>query len=146
MNYNNENFIYWIATLEDLEQVWNKDIDRHPNDERWSRWKAEYIEYNKNNEAKTFVAINKNGEVISQLTLILKGNVKAVKDRPKLCDGKNIANFNAFRTDKIYQGQGHISKLVKFAEDWARKNLIKKITIGVEASNSKNIPTEIYIP
>lgn len=145
MSLINEKFVYRIATIEDLEQVWNKDIKRHPDDNRWAIWKIEYIEYNKNNEAKTFVAVNENGKVISQLTLVLKENVKDVKGKRKLCDGKSIANFNAFRTDKKYQGQGHISRLVRLAEDWAIKNSIKKITIGVEASNSKNISIYFHL-
>lgn len=133
------NFIYRIATERDLVNVWEKDIKRNAGDTRWLRWKEEYINYNKHSEAITFVAVTDDGNVIAQVTLILSPNVKAVQDKPKLCDGKTIANFNAFRCDKEYRGQGHISKLVKIAENWALQNGIKIITIGVEANNSKNI-------
>ena len=77
--------IYRLATLEDLNNVWDKDIDKHPDDSRYIRWKKEYIDYNLNDEAKTFVAVNDNGEVIGQITLILKTNVKAVINKEKLC-------------------------------------------------------------
>ena len=107
--------IYRLATLEDLNNVWDKDIHNNQNDSRYIRWKKEYIDYNLNDEAKTFVAVSGN-EVIAQITLILKTNVKAVINKEKLCDGKSICNMNAFRCDKEYEGKGHISKLVKLAE------------------------------
>ena len=37
---------YRIATLQDLEHIWNKDIEKHPNDDRWKAWKPKYIGYN----------------------------------------------------------------------------------------------------
>lgn len=140
MNLNNENLItYRIATEKDLENVWEKDIARHLDDERWVRWKMEYISYNQNLQAVNFVAVKDDGDVIAQVTLITSTEVKAVKDKPLLCDGKSIANFNAFRCDEEFRGQGHISKLVRIAEKWATENGIKTITIGVEANNAKNI-------
>ena len=35
--------IYRIATILDLENVWNKDINKHPDDDRYIRWKKEYL-------------------------------------------------------------------------------------------------------
>ncbi len=131
--------IYRIATILDLENVWNKDINKHPDDDRYIRWKKEYIDYNENDEAKTFVAINDNNEVIGQITLILKTNVKAVLNKNKLCDGKSVCNMNAFRCDKEYEGKGHISKLVKLAENYARSIGYKYITIGSEARETRNL-------
>ena len=130
--------IYRMATIEDLNSVWDKDIDSHPNDLRWIRWKKEYLDYNANNEAKTFVAID-NDEVIAQITVVLKTNVKAVKGKEKLCDGKSVANMNAFRCDKEYEGKGHISKLVKMGEEYARSIGYKYITIGSEAKEARNL-------
>lgn len=130
--------IYRVATLEDLEKIWNKDIARHPNNDNWKRWKPEYINYNKNGEATTFVAVE-NDEPIGQITLIMSPNCKAVANRPQLCDGKTIFNFNAFRIDKEYEGQGHISKLVKIAEVYAKEHGAKIITIGAESKESRNI-------
>ena len=131
--------IYRLATLEDLNNVWDKDIDKHPDDSRYIRWKKEYIDYNLNNDAKTFVAVSNNGEVIGQITLILKTNVKAVINKEKLCNGLNICNMNAFRCDKEYEGQGHISKLVKLAEKYAKDLGYTYITIGSEARETRNL-------
>jgi GNAT superfamily N-acetyltransferase len=130
--------IYRLATLEDLNNVWDKDIHNNQNDSRYIRWKKEYIDYNLNDEAKTFVAVNGN-EVIAQITLILKTNVKAVINKEKLCDGKSICNMNAFRCDKEYEGNGHISKLVKLAEKYAKDIGYTYITIGSEARETRNL-------
>ena len=130
--------IYRLATLEDLNNVWDKDIHNNQNDSRYIRWKKEYIDYNLNDEAKTFVAVSGN-EVIAQITLILKTNVKAVINKEKLCDGKSICNMNAFRCDKEYEGKGHISKLVKLAEKYAKDIGYTYITIGSEARETRNL-------
>lgn len=130
--------IYRLATLEDLNNVWDKDINNNQDDPRYIRWKKEYIDYNLNDEAKTFVAVNDN-EVIAQITLILKTNVKAVINKDKLCDGKSICNMNAFRCDKEYEGKGHISKLVKLAEKYAKDIGYTYITIGSEARETRNL-------
>ena len=130
--------IYRLATLEDLNNVWDKDIHNNQNDSRYIRWKKEYIDYNLNDEAKTFVAVNGN-EVIAQITLILKTNVKAIINKEKLCDGKSICNMNAFRCDKEYEGNGHISKLVKLAEKYAKDIGYTYITIGSEARETRNL-------
>ena len=139
MDLKENNFTYRLATIEDLESVWNKDIARNGGDARWVQWKEDYIGYNLENKAKTFVALNSYGDVIAQITLIISPMVKAVKNRLSLCDGNIIANFNAFRCDEEYRGQGHISKLVKIAENWAIENKIEVVTIGVEASCPKNM-------
>ena len=130
--------IYRLATLEDLNNVWDKDINRNPDDERWKRWKQEYIDYNNSGSAKTFVALD-NNEVIAQITVVFKQDVKAVKGKDKLCDGKSIANMNAFRCDKEYEGQGHISKLVKLGEEYARSIGYSYMTIGSEARETRNL-------
>lgn len=131
-------FLYRKATNNDLEEIWNKDIQNNPNEECWIRWKEQYINYNKNGEATTFVVLDES-EPIGQITVLFSPNCSAVKGRPMLCDGKFVANMNAFRIDKKYEGQGHISKLVKMAEKYAKEKGIKHLTIGSEAKESRNL-------
>lgn len=38
--------------------------------------------------------------------------VQLIAGRKVLCDGEKIANINALRIQKRYEGQGHISKLI----------------------------------
>ncbi|MBO7218811.1 MAG: hypothetical protein J6V40_02435, partial [Clostridia bacterium] len=94
---------YRVATIKDLEKIWDKNIKNYPDDNRWVRWKEEYINYNKNNEAITFVVVN-NDDPIGEMTLVLKSTVKAVAGKGYLCDNKVVANMNAFRIEKSYEG------------------------------------------
>ena len=61
-----------------------------------------------------------------------------------LCDGKSIANMNAFRIDEKYEGKGHISKLVKMAEQYAKEKGMKFLTIGSEAKESRNLAIYLH--
>lgn len=133
---------YRIATKNDLEIIWNKNINSHLNDDRWVRWKREYIEYNLKNQAVTFVVVD--DEPVGEITMIISPECKAVKNKPLLADGKTIANMNAFRIEKSYEGKGHISKLLKLAENYARKSGIKELTIGVEATETSNIAKYLH--
>ena len=119
-------------------QIWNQDIAKHKNDNRWARWKDEYIAYNKNDEAATFVVLLKN-KPIGQVTILFSPKCKAVKNKPLLCDGEKIANFNEFRIEKEFEGEGHISKLVKMAEKYAKEKGFDYLTIGTEAKETRNL-------
>ena len=131
-------FTYKKASPSNLETIWNDDICCHPDDQRWEKWKKEYIAYNQEGKATTFVVLDEK-KPIGQLTIIFSPECGAVFNRPLLCDGKHIANMNAFRIKKAYEGQGHISKLLKLAEEYAKKKKIKTLTIGVEAKETRNI-------
>ena len=136
-------FTYRKATSEDLEKIWNKDILDNPGEDAWVRWKKQYIAYNQNEEAATFVVLDGNNP-IGQITVLFSTECSAVKNRPLLCDGKTTANMNAFRIDKKYEGQGHISKLVKMAEEYAKNKGIQYLTIGSEAKESRNLAIYLH--
>lgn len=136
-------FHYRIATIEDLNKIWDKDILKNKGENCWERWKEQYIDYNKSKKATTFVVLD-NDEPIGQITVLFSTDCSAVKNRPMLCDGKNIANMNAFRVDKNYEGQGHISKLVKMAENHAKEKGFSYLTIGSEAKESRNLAIYLH--
>ena len=52
--------------------------------------------------------------------------------------------MNAFRIDKEYEGKGHISKLVKMAEHYAKERGVKYLTIGSEAKESRNLAIYLH--
>lgn len=131
-------FIYRKATIEDLNKIWDKDINNHPNDDRWKRWKDRYIKDNQEGKCATFVVL-KNDTPIGQITVLYSPDCGSVAGKPLLCNGKDTANMNAFRIEKEYEGQGHISKLVKMAEEYSKKLGIKYMTIGSEAKESRNL-------
>lgn len=136
-------FEYRKATLVDLEKIWDKDIKKNQGEECWVRWKKQYIEYNKTGKAATFVVL-KDGDPIGQITVLFSPECSAVKDRPMLCNGKDRANMNAFRIEKQFEGQGHVSRLVKMAEEYAKKQGMKYLTIGSEAKESRNLAIYLH--
>lgn len=135
---------YRKTTINDLEKIWDKDIAMNENQECWVRWKGQYIDYNKTGKATTFVVLDSN-EPIGQITVLFSSECSAVKNRPMLCDGKTTAKMNAFRIDKKYEGKGHISKLVKMAEQYAKDKGIRYLTIGSEAKESRNLAIYLHL-
>ena len=136
-------FNYRIATQDDLEKIWAKDIAQNPCEECWVRWREQYLEYNRLGKAVTFVVLVKE-EPVGQITILFSPECSAVKDRPMLCNGINIANMNAFRIEKKYEGQGHISRLVKMAENFAKDKGVSCLTIGCEAKESRNLAIYLH--
>ena len=136
-------FDYRIATREDLKIIWAKDIAQNQGDPSWVRWREQYLAYNALGKATTFVVLA-DGDPVGQITVLFSPDCSAVKDRPLLCNGANVANMNAFRIEKAYEGQGHISKLVKMAEDFAKAKGISYLTIGCEARESRNLAIYLH--
>lgn len=129
---------YRLATASDLEKIWNKDIKENAGDERYVRWKSEYIQYNVTGKCVTFVAVA-GSQPIGQVNILFSPECSAIKGNNLLCDGKTVANVNAVRIDKKFEGQGHIHKLFSLAEEYAKQRGIATLTIGVEAKESRNL-------
>ncbi len=136
-------FEYRKATVADLEKIWNKDIEYHLGDDRWVRWKEQYISNNISGKCTTFVVVE-DDDPIGQVTVLFSPECSAVKGRPMLCDGKTIANMNAFRIYKQYEGKGHISKLVSLAEVYAKGLGYSQLSIGSEAKESRNLAIYLH--
>ncbi|MCL1881487.1 MAG: GNAT family N-acetyltransferase [Oscillospiraceae bacterium] len=101
---------YKEATIAELELRWDKNIADNKGDERWIAWKSQSIVENKSRKCKTFVILH-GDEPIGEGTLIFSSPYVEV---------------NALRIDKQHEGKGHISKLVKIMEDYAKKCWIYK--------------------
>lgn len=129
---------YKLAEPCELEKIWNMNILSHPGDERWAKWRDEYIGYNISGMAKTFVVVI-DGIPAGEATLLLSKDCKAVTGREFLADGIFTANVNALRIIKKYEGMGHISRLVKMLEVEAKNMGISRLTIGVGRDNERNI-------
>jgi len=72
--------------------------------------------------------------------LLLSPTCSAIAGRKVLCDGKATANINALRIQKAYEGKGHISKLIR-----ALRNHITKLTIGVEAKETRTLAIYLHL-
>ncbi len=136
-------FTYRLATPQELEIIWNKNITENPEDARWVLWKEEYIRYNKTGMAQTYVVVC-DGEPVGECTLILSPECNAVRGRTELANGMTIANINALRIAKEYERQGHISKLMASVEDAAKVQNIQALTIGVEAKETRNLAIYLH--
>ena len=133
---------YRKATLKDLEHLWNANIAENPDDPRWASWKQEYITYNQTGKASTFAVVIDN-EPVGEGTLLFSPDCSAIAGRADLADGSTTANINALRIRKPHEGQGHISALVRLMESYAAEHGITRLTIGVEARETRN--TAIYL-
>ena len=138
-----EMFEYRIATQADLEQIWNMNIADNADDARWVRWKEEYIAYNEQGMAVTFVVVA-DGRPVGEGTLLLSPFCKAVSWTSQLADGVTVANVNALRIRKEYEGQGHISRLMGMMEEYAAAHGIHRLTIGVEARETQNLAIYLH--
>ena len=134
---------YRKATMEDLEKIWNKSILDNQGDDRYIRWKQQFIEDNRRNAAATFVIVAEE-EPVGEGTLLLSPDCKALRGRTALCDGVTTANINALRIQSAFEGQGHISRLMRAMEVYARSIGITRLTIGVEAVESRNLAIYLH--
>ena len=131
-------FCYQKASLENLEEIWDQNIRDNPEDPRYIRWKKQFIDDNLSGIAATFVVLS-GDEPVGEGTLLLSPDCRAIRGRTCLCDGKTSANINALRIRKEYEGQGHISNLMKEMEAYAKRIGIQRLTIGAEARETRNL-------
>lgn len=136
-------FEYKAADLEGLNCIWDKNIASNHGDKRWRQWKKEYVKYNLDGTAKTFI-VYCNGDPIGEGTLLFNSDCKAVNGRLILADCNFTANINALRIQKEHEGKGHISKLVHMMEQYARDRGYKYLTIGVEARETRNLAIYLH--
>ena len=97
---------------------------------------------NASGAAATFLVLH-DDEPVGEGTLLLSPACRAIRGRTCLCDGKTVANINALRIQKTYEGQGHISGLMQAMTQYAKEIGIQALTIGVEAAETRNL--SIYL-
>lgn len=136
-------FCYQKATLEDLERSWDREIRENPDDQRYLRWKDQFVRLNLDGRGATFFVLE-NEVPVGQGTVLFDPSERAVAGHPQLCDGKTIANVNTLRIEKHLEGQGHISTLMQLLESYAKEQGITRLTIGVEAAETRNLAIYLH--
>lgn len=131
------------ATQEDLEALWNRNIAENPGEECWIRWKRQFIADNESGAAATF-AVLPEGEPVGEGTLLFSPECRGIGGRLALADGKTVCNINALRIRKEYEGKGYVSALVKEMERYARSLGYQRVTIGVEAAETRNLAIYLH--
>ena len=134
---------YVPATEELLNIIWDKNIKANGDDERWVRWREEAIDNNRCGKSKTFLVLF-HGEPVGEGTLIFAEDCSAINGRRMLADGGETANINALRIEKEHEGRGHISMLVDLMEHYAVECGYKRLTIGAEAKESRNLAIYLH--
>ena len=123
---------YRIATREDFDYLWDRNMAENPGELMWPVWRERFRQRIDLGQAITFcVAIG--GEPVGEGTLEL-----ATHKDPRLCDGRENAYLAALRIRREFEGQGHISRLVRRMENHARELGFRRITIGVEERDARN--------
>lgn len=130
---------YRKATSDDLEALWARSISENPGDDRYIRWRDSFITRNRSQKAATFAVIADSipvGEVTLDFHASGYGNATS---RSKLADGKNTAYVTALRIREEFEGKGYVSKLMQCMEAHAKKLGFSRLTIGVEAAETRNL-------
>ncbi|MBR3199136.1 MAG: GNAT family N-acetyltransferase [Bacilli bacterium] len=127
-----------IATKEELIKKHDYEIAKHPNDQKWEEFKK--ISLNNFNTRVTYIGLL-NDDIITEATAIISNDDLDMQNKENLI-GKDIAYLTGFRTTKEYEGKGYFSKLYKFMENDLKQRGFKKLTLGVEPSEVRNI--QIY--
>ena len=135
---------YRKATLEDLNRVWDYQMEQNPDEPRNQRWRDSYISRNIQNRAATYVAIV-DDEPVGEVTLDYYAEAYGNPDiRPKLANGEDTAYVTALRIRKEYEGNGYISSLMRFMEDESKKMGYTRLTIGVGAEETRNLAIYLH--
>ncbi len=136
-------FSYKKASLDELDKIWDKDIEENRDDKRYITWKKEFIDAASKGDIVTFVILC-DDDPIGQCSIVINKNNIKNPCRDLLCDGENKVYLSTLRIEKQFEGQGHISKLVKVAEKYAKDRGFSSITIGSEAQESRNLAIYLH--
>lgn len=131
------------ATEADLDRLWNWNIAANPGDSRWPAWKQQYVADNRDGRAATF-AVLCGGIPVGEGTLLFSPDCAAIGGRAELADGAVAANVNALRIRKAYEGRGYISALMRLMETYAVSRGFRRLTIGVEAQETRNLAIYLH--
>ena len=123
-----QDFEYKEATMAELDLRWDKNIADNAGDHRWVTWKSQAIENHRQRKGIAFVVLH-DGNPIGEGTLLFL---------------PHSIEINGLRIDKPYEGKGHISKLVKVMEQYAKRVGYNVVTIGVEPKETRNLAIYLH--
>ncbi len=136
-------FTYSPATRDKLEQIWDQTIASNPGDNRWIEWKQDALRDNASGDTLTFLVLA-DGRPIGEGTLLFSEECGAVAHLSGVVVEGKVTNVNGLRIEKAFEGQGHISRLVREMEAYAKEYGYEKITIGVEAWETRNVAIYLH--
>ena len=131
MEYPN-NYICREASLEEVEQRWNEEQKKDPNNPLYQQAKEEFIEEIKNKTRKTYIGLL-NNNIICDATIIIKpeGIKKEANNIEDLVTEKR-SFLCGIRTNKEEENKGYFSKLLKHIEQDLLKEGVQELSLAVE--------------
>lgn len=130
-----EDFICKIASLEEMNEKWDYEIENATDDkENWIKWKESNMENFIAGYIIPYYGILK-GKIICEATAHL--NPVTVQNSESLVSDKRVY-LSAFRTNIEYQGKGYFSKLLKYMLNDLKNKGYEYVTLGVEPEEEKN--------
>ncbi len=139
----NMTFAYVPATEKKLTEIWDRTIASNPGDERWVEWKQNALEDNASGRSLTFLVLA-DDRPVGEGTLLFSEECGAVAHLSDVVVAGKVTNINGLRIEKAFEGEGHISKLVREMEKYALEHGYERITIGVEAAETRNIAIYLH--
>lgn len=137
-------FFYKKATLQELDKIWERNIAENPGDDRYLRWRDRFLDRNRKQQAATFVILD-GTEPVGEVTLdYYAAGYGNPQTRSRLADGDQMAYVTALRIQSEYEGQGHVSRLMACMEEEARHIGFTRLSIGVEAAESRNLAIYLH--
>ena len=76
---------------------------------------------------------------VGEGTLLLSPDCAAIGGRTELAGGAMVANVNALRFRRAYEGRGHISAFMRRMEAYAASSGYRRLTTSVEAQETRNL-------
>ena len=135
---------YRKATFEDLNRIWDYNMEMDPDEPRMQRWKESYITRNKECRAATYVVVA-DGEPVGEVTLDYHAEAYGNPEtRKHLADGQRMAYVTALRIRPEFEGKGYISGLMRYMENAAREMGYASLSIGVEAAETRNLAIYLH--
>lgn len=133
-----DNYVCKIASLEEMNTKWNYEIEIANKKENWIIWKMENLKNMVDNKIIPYYGIL-DGDIICEATANIDKSI--VQNSDGLIDS-NTVYLSAFRTNKEYQSKGYFSKLFKYMTKDLKQRGYKRVTLGVEPCETKNM--QIY--
>lgn len=118
-----------------VSQKLDYEIKIHNNSMKWIKFK----EITLNNLDNRIIYLGMiDDTIICEATAVINKLDYEVKNKSEFVN-KDTVYLCAFRTNKEYQNKGYFSRLYKFMENDLKKQGIKKLILGVEPSEVRNM-------
>lgn len=133
------NYICKQATIEEITEKWNYEVEIHKDNLLYLLARKEFIEEAKKGTRIAYVGILDN-KIICDATVIIKeeGILNEAQQKENLIS-TDRCYLCGLRTNKEYENKGYFSKLYNFMETDLKKKGYKELSLSVDVSKTRNL-------